>query len=79
MKYPTDATVRSQFYSTAKFTLHVSGGTHAHHQEYNVELYLQPLVQTIVSAQIVTATFSQCGLALTSQLLMMGVCGARNM
>ena len=35
------------------------------------QLYLQPLIQTIVSAQIVTATFSQCGLALTS--------GARNM
>ena len=37
--------------------------THAHSQEYNVQLYLQPLVQTIVSAQIITATFSQCGLA----------------
>ena len=46
MKQPTDATVCSQFYSTAKFTLHVSGATHTHHQEYNVQLYLQPLVQT---------------------------------
>jgi hypothetical protein len=67
MKQPTDATVCSQFYSTAKVTLHVSGATQAHHQEYNVQLYLQPLVQTIISAQIVTATFSQCGLALTGR------------
>jgi len=42
-----NATVRSEFYSSAKLTLHVSGCTHAHHQEYNVQLYLQPLVQTI--------------------------------
>ena len=26
---------RSQFYSTARFTLHVSGVLHTHHQEYN--------------------------------------------
>jgi len=37
---------------TAKITLHVSGAIHTHHQEYNVQLYLQPLVQTIVSSQL---------------------------
>ena len=50
----TDATVCSEFYSSAKFILHVSGCTHAHHQEYNVQQYLQPLVQTIVSSQLLT-------------------------
>ena len=34
-KYPTDAAVCSQFYSTARFTLHVSGVLHTHHHEYN--------------------------------------------
>ena len=49
-------------------SLHFSGGTHAYHQEYNVQLYVQPLVQTIVSTQTITATFSQCGLVLTTGL-----------
>ena len=44
----------SQFYSTARFTLHVSGVLHTRHQEYNFSLYLQPLVQTIVSSQLLT-------------------------
>ena len=35
MKKPTDAAICSQFYSTARFTLHVSGVLHTHHQEYN--------------------------------------------
>ena len=39
MKYPTDAAICSQFYSTARFTLHVSGVLHTHHQEYNFVLY----------------------------------------
>ena len=32
---PTDAALCSQFYSTARFTLHVSGVLYTHHQEYN--------------------------------------------
>ena len=43
------------------------GAISAHHQEYNVQLYLQPLVKAIVSSQIVTVTCSQCCLALTSK------------
>ena len=35
MKQPTDAAICSQFYSTARFTLHVSGVLHTHRQEYN--------------------------------------------
>ena len=35
MKQPTDAALCSQFYSTARFTLHFSGVLHTHHQEYN--------------------------------------------
>ena len=44
----------SQFYSTARFTLHVSGVLYTHHQEYNFQLYLQPLVQTTLSSQLLT-------------------------
>ena len=36
MKYPTDAPICSLFYSTARFTLHVSAVLHTHHQEYNL-------------------------------------------
>jgi len=35
VKYPTDAAMCNQFYSTAVFTIHVSGVLHTHHQEYN--------------------------------------------
>ena len=31
----TVAAMCGQFYSTARFTLHVSGVLHTHHQEYN--------------------------------------------
>ena len=36
MEKLTDAAISSQFYSTARFTLHVSDVLHTHHQEYNL-------------------------------------------
>ena len=62
MKWPTDAAICSQFHSTARSTLHVSGVLYTHHQEYNFQLYLQPLVQTIVSSQPLTPSVA-CGQA----------------
>ena len=39
-----------QVFIYRKFILHVSGVHRTHHQEY-IKLYLQPLVQVIVSVQ----------------------------
>ena len=36
------------------FTLHVSGVLYTHHQEYNFQLYLQPLVQVTLSSRLLT-------------------------
>ena len=44
-----------------RFTLHVSGAFHTHHQEY-IKLYLQPPVQVILSLQLPSSNVAKFGL-----------------
>ena len=66
-----------------KSTLHVSGGTHAHHQEYNLNcinirarLRWEEVTETIWDRLWIVPTAVDTAKIV---LLMMGVCAARNM